>query len=492
MDNNPGHHTRAATRDGRYPAPPPLFAPTNLSFGSIEAGDSEPLTIAPAVRSVAIPAARTTPASAAGSTVTPVTRRFSAARAGEISSEFPSLTGDVDFGVPGVAPAPVQNTEDGDWTPVTRKTSRTHRERSGSNRSRHTHNNNASDSDASESESTVEQATREMSREELATLARRHSVYAAQLRAEMERKSVLESTQENIPDIEGNAQKSDVPENVIDSRGQAPENNGSADEPEQSPAPVTQTRGAPAEEVVDEENLISFSPAQQSRRATVEEVEDEENLISFSPAPGSPFDKGKRPDPGNWGLIIDLAKFSERDLEAQHERLQTYAEIDRVIKEPESPPFGTFVELPTARTSSPRRKSPRKRSKSPRSRKVKGARVETAPPVVLPAEKVEKPTVVEPRAGPSGNVGPASPAPAKSENLVAVPDDVANDDHESKSGLTLDEMYNLLNNRITELQSQGPPWSGPKGRKFLARPTDVRDTRYAGCHTRKIGCREFL
>ncbi|KAF8144840.1 hypothetical protein K438DRAFT_2029004 [Mycena galopus ATCC 62051] len=66
-----------------------------------------------------------------------------------------------------------ENDDDQGWTPVTRKTSHSHRERSGSNQSIHTLNS-ASDPNASDSDSTIDRATHDMSREDLETLARRH------------------------------------------------------------------------------------------------------------------------------------------------------------------------------------------------------------------------------------------------------------------------------------------------------------------------------
>jgi hypothetical protein len=80
--------------------------------------------------------------------------------------------------------------DDGGWTPVTRKTSRSHRERSnssGRNEHTHTHNDIVSTPNTSDTESTAH-ATHEMSRDELAVLVHRQEAYLAQLRAEMGRK----------------------------------------------------------------------------------------------------------------------------------------------------------------------------------------------------------------------------------------------------------------------------------------------------------------
>ncbi|KAJ7804715.1 hypothetical protein B0H13DRAFT_2388198 [Mycena leptocephala] len=181
----PGHRHRYATTPpapdcaGDY-APPPLFSPAGISFGTVNYGnllDLETPAIDPSMSTVAS-AVRNTHASALGSSITSVARSPSAARTGDTSSELPSLFNDsVDFSVLGTAPAPPENEDNRGWTPVTRKTSRSHREYSKLNRNKYSHNS-VSDS-SSESESTIAQATREMSRDDREALARRHEVYAA-------------------------------------------------------------------------------------------------------------------------------------------------------------------------------------------------------------------------------------------------------------------------------------------------------------------------
>ncbi|KAJ7264605.1 hypothetical protein C8J57DRAFT_1230378 [Mycena rebaudengoi] len=114
MDNS--HHTRARTRAGEYPAPPPIFSP-RLSFGSVAAGDyADTSAINSSMRPVAL-ATRPAPASAVGISATPVASQPSALRAGEHSSELSSAPNEVDFfGAIGDAPAPIENVDDGGWT----------------------------------------------------------------------------------------------------------------------------------------------------------------------------------------------------------------------------------------------------------------------------------------------------------------------------------------------------------------------------------------
>jgi len=137
MDNNIPH-TRAATRAGIYPAPKPLYSPLALSFGSVGAGAQDVPSIDSSMMPAAVPAARPTPAQTAGVSVTSVASQPSTVGAGGFSSEMPLLTpSKEDTGVPGDAPALVED-DDGGWTPVTHKTSRTHRENSMSNRGKYT------------------------------------------------------------------------------------------------------------------------------------------------------------------------------------------------------------------------------------------------------------------------------------------------------------------------------------------------------------------
>ncbi|KAJ6521849.1 hypothetical protein B0H19DRAFT_1203452, partial [Mycena capillaripes] len=71
--------------------------------------------------------------------------------------------------------------------------------------------------------------------------------------------------------------------------------------------------------------------------------------------PGPSRNKGKGPDPGNWGNISSLDNFSEEELKQQREMLQN----------------GDLVDFFPERASTPDLKKSRKRSKSPRPKKTK-------------------------------------------------------------------------------------------------------------------------
>jgi hypothetical protein len=182
-----------------------------------------------------------------------------------------------------------------------------------------------------------------MSAEDALNLARRCEAYTAQLRAGAGGKNAPLATEgrNNVrPDVQEHRGETPVPEGLND-----------------KPKPITST----------------------SRRATVEEVEDEDDLISFSPKIGPSRNKGKGPDPGNWGDVSSLHDFDEQELRAQRERLENYAEINRIIKHEEVTPSNIFSQFSNRPQSSPKA-STRKRSRSPKSKKAKGTKPQ--PPVV--------------------------------------------------------------------------------------------------------------
>jgi hypothetical protein len=86
-----------------------------------------------------------------------------------------------------------------------------------------------------------------------------------------------------------------------------------------------------------------------SHRAMVEEVEDEEDLIGFSLKASPSCNKGKGPDPGNWGDVSSLHDFDEDELRAQKEMQENYDEFNCVIKQEEVTPsniFSKFSNIP--------------------------------------------------------------------------------------------------------------------------------------------------
>ncbi|KAJ6572594.1 hypothetical protein B0H10DRAFT_1964408 [Mycena sp. CBHHK59/15] len=260
MDNNNKNsnipHTLAATRAGIHPAPPPIFSPTaapTFAFGTIGPGVTEN----PSVDASA--SARPASASADVSVTVPMVARRVPALAGDDSSELPSFTrSEEKVGAVSLTKASWVDIDEG-WTPVTHKTSRTHRERRSSlNRSEHT-NSNASDlgSSSDESESTVARTTNEMSSEELDALVRRHEAIIVQYRA---------------------ALMARTPASKATTKGQSTRDEGNAPSIESLAPEVTSS-------VTESKNNSSREPG--SRRVTVEEIEDEDEFPYLNQAPKS-------------------------------------------------------------------------------------------------------------------------------------------------------------------------------------------------------------
>ncbi|KAJ7756503.1 hypothetical protein DFH07DRAFT_959144 [Mycena maculata] len=120
MDNNNNIRvTRAATHDGRHPAPKPLYSPQAFAFGTIEAGALYVLLDAPTVALASRPttasAVRPTSASSEEDLITLRTPSPLTLGGRENSSALPSLTmSNVDAGMHDKVSAPG---EDGGWTP---------------------------------------------------------------------------------------------------------------------------------------------------------------------------------------------------------------------------------------------------------------------------------------------------------------------------------------------------------------------------------------
>ncbi|KAJ7687682.1 hypothetical protein B0H17DRAFT_1136043, partial [Mycena rosella] len=93
--------------------PPPLF--DTQPTGALKSGDSGVEAIANAMK----PSYASAVAGLAG-----------ASRAGNNSPELPSFSDEVIGGDYGLGPASFEHEDGGEWTPVTRKTSHSHRERS--------------------------------------------------------------------------------------------------------------------------------------------------------------------------------------------------------------------------------------------------------------------------------------------------------------------------------------------------------------------------
>ncbi|KAK7030089.1 hypothetical protein R3P38DRAFT_3514146 [Favolaschia claudopus] len=357
--------------------------------------------------------------------VTSVTRRSAASPArpsGEISSELPSLS---ESGGAGVlvdveGPSVVEDDVGRGWTPVTRRTSRTHREDSQSVRSEE-HDSNASVptsvEDKTVTASTVAQATEEMSQPQLVALARRHEAFAAQLRAKaIHMESVPPSTPRS------------------DHHGVSPFNNGAVSVPVNSPKP----------ESVEVPKVSGNEETHGTHRVTVEEVDDEDMPSSFIPPAGPSHNKGKGPDPRNWGDISSLNNFSEHDLQDQRDALLTWNTIRR-IKQEEITPHLEFSKDISQRPSSPKAKKPRKRSKSPKTKQMSEEDVGGHPPANFVTESAPPKPIqhVQQNSKPVENIQP-SENERRVEIIPPADNRDVDNDRGKTSGRTIDEVYNLL------------------------------------------------
>ncbi|KAJ7834448.1 hypothetical protein B0H14DRAFT_3709367 [Mycena olivaceomarginata] len=208
---------------------------------------------------------------------------------------LPPLNREVDFD------APDSDVNAGHpWTPVSRKTARSHRERSTSP----TNGSLNSQKNASGVTSTVELATREMSEAELIAMARRFEALARDARAAARQRSVLSDNK--VPDQEN------------------------------LPSPKT---------LIDLDTEISVVP----------EIKPQVDDIPVSPVipsgEGTSRPKDKGVDPRNWGNLDFAKEFSDTELQAQKDALENFEEIKHVrIKREELPtPPGFFDDLREAR-----------------------------------------------------------------------------------------------------------------------------------------------
>ncbi|KAJ6540395.1 hypothetical protein B0H19DRAFT_1077804 [Mycena capillaripes] len=209
-------------------------------------------------------------------------------------SSQPVLSQDADYGLLG----PDMNSSNAQWTPVTRKTARSHL------------NYVSSTSHINESVviSTVSLATREMSEAQLFAVARRYeslgreAYAAARQRSSMPEQNISHKVSSVVPH-----------ESVIDLDGAI-----RATEPASQP----------------------HSPFRGS------------NISWEGQGTGSPG------DPRNWGDVNFTEEFSDAELEAQRATLENFEEINRVIKREELTPTGLFDGVPNTNIHDERRAQP--------------------------------------------------------------------------------------------------------------------------------------
>jgi hypothetical protein len=217
--------------------------------------------------------------------------------------------------------------DEGGWTPVDRKTARSHRERSGSASSNHT-NNSATSKEDNKSVSTVAHATAEMSPEELMVLARRYQAMADQTNAKL--RELSQGRVENSPE----ATAPIVPVNV-------PAAPHSPDVQEIAESPRA--------------NVMAFGSV--NNGFYVKPVVPTTPAVPAGEGPSKPTGKGV--DPRNWGNVSFLGDFTEKDFDTQREALNNYAEINRVIKQVDlSVPPGFFNHVPVVKIPTPEAERP--------------------------------------------------------------------------------------------------------------------------------------
>ncbi|KAJ7938496.1 hypothetical protein B0H13DRAFT_2301521 [Mycena leptocephala] len=213
MDNSLNRpHSRASTRAGIHAAPPPLYSPSRMLFGSIEAG-AEPDS----------PSAINNPPS--------LRRRDPSLRRRDRTTPSQDET----------FAAAAQREPEG-WTTVTHRISRTHREYGTSYPSNYTRN---FASERADSESTIARTTANLNGEELSNLARRHKAFAAQYQAASDRKRAIEAAREG-QDIDS----SDI-EGVCQDRGESVNPAGRA----------PSSHRTMVEKVEEQDNIVSSTPA---------------------------------------------------------------------------------------------------------------------------------------------------------------------------------------------------------------------------------------
>ncbi|KAJ7108631.1 hypothetical protein C8R44DRAFT_884681 [Mycena epipterygia] len=420
--------TRAATRGGVFPPPKPLYSP--LAFGSIALGAEDFPLVDLSARAVAHSVARDsrdTPVLETGGVPGASRTRdvpgamgardlHDAQSVGGYSSSLPLLTqSNLEAGRLN-AESESEDDGRGSWTTMSRRTSRSHCELRTDNGSRRMSNNNSVGVPSkSEYETTTDIAANELTEEHLQALVRRYDLMANSFHVKLQRKVSVKPYQQ----VE-TASKSDA----HGPQAYTPGSNSS----------TTKAVAGP---------IISSSLASKSRKATVEEVEDEGDLLSFSPVvqAGPSRDKGKGPEPGNWGNVDALQNFTEGDLCAQREALLNLEEINRIQREEEHRSPRRTAEFIPVETLSPKIKKRTlcKRSKSPKKRRIRTPRetepVEVAIPVAAAA-----------------NVQPRIVEPEKLKDLPFASDHSENIDRESKSGPSMEEVYQLLNSTIIKLE----------------------------------------
>ncbi|KAJ6573779.1 hypothetical protein DFH09DRAFT_1078754 [Mycena vulgaris] len=236
MDNSSKCHivyTRSSVCGGHHPVPKPLYSPQAISFGSVRVNTLDYPPLANATEYTVAPASRPPSVNADRPTYSSVSR--------PLKSPVNSLDG-YSFDLPLLRPVSPDVSDGelstpeyscGGWTPVSQRTSHTHRERcSGSNRSLRTSgsvrtasNENQSDPESG-SESTLACATSNMSRDELRALSYRHGQIAKQFRLLEERRAIAERNQQDWVVVINDSPVNDSAGPILEPHSKSPKERG--------------------------------------------------------------------------------------------------------------------------------------------------------------------------------------------------------------------------------------------------------------------------
>ncbi|KAJ7214955.1 hypothetical protein GGX14DRAFT_562982 [Mycena pura] len=208
----------------------------------------------------------------------------------------------------------VEDDGNGLWTGVTAKTARSHRSVSPTSPSARASgfDGRVSERGTRSVETTIARANRELTSEQLMTIARCHQRLSEQALKAAGRFSSpsVSGKEESIIDILSEMKSA---AEVLEKTWR-----GEDDTEQSAPAPVSSIKSAP--------DLIKPSPSP-----------------AVSRGEGPSHRKGKGPDPRNWGGVDFSQEFTEEDFRAQQEAFDNYSEINRVIKEDPSMNTHEFI-----------------------------------------------------------------------------------------------------------------------------------------------------
>ncbi|KAJ7131296.1 hypothetical protein C8R44DRAFT_731533 [Mycena epipterygia] len=273
------------------------------------------------------------------SATAPAVARPVTASAVDYSSELPLLTASEErFDAGGPTSASLVDL-DGGWTPVSRRTSRTHRERHISSNRNDSTDGSASESNSSEyeTESTIARATNDMSSEHLDALVRRHEAISAQYRAALlARTPVSNATlQSKVTQNEGNLPSVDKARRafnpVRESTAYHPvtmeEVEDEDDYPYLNQAPLSHAILEDAEDLIDLDSRVSKAGARKRSKSpkskkirTREEAPQRALKVDEPPIVAAPVKPAAKVEFTNLGLQKPEGSLPALGRDAEHER----------------------------------------------------------------------------------------------------------------------------------------------------------------------------